>query len=319
MLFIALLLGNVIADLCLVRHGQSEGNRDPKKYIERTDSGVRLTEEGKRQARASAEKIKEAFQNSDQKLVFWVSPYIRTRETAKEMLQVLGEKVVTVKEEQLLIERNFGMIVGDGWQRFEKEEQDQKQRNSEEYYFQEMFNFQNIGKTFNPFYTKTPDGESQYDVLLRANQILHKIAAHDPHDRYHHVIITHGVTARTMIMANFHFTQEWYNATRNPCNTAVYHMNKDELKILYTGFHEKTGLQCDIQKVQAAFDKAHEEHVRTLNSYYGDHWSFVPEIEDFKAIDDSSSTEGSSAENSSSKRLLSKQTSSTTAGSADDA
>ena len=83
LLFIVFLLGNAIADLCLVRHGQSEGNVDPLKYIELTDSRVPLTEEGKRQARASAEKIKEAFQNSRQKLVFWVSPYTRTRETAK--------------------------------------------------------------------------------------------------------------------------------------------------------------------------------------------------------------------------------------------
>merc|ERR1711964_736784 len=87
-----------LADLCIVRHGQSEANVDKMKYIEDTDSKVALTEEGKKQARIAAGKLKKTFEETDQKLVFWVSPYTRTRETAREMLEILGEKVVAVKE-----------------------------------------------------------------------------------------------------------------------------------------------------------------------------------------------------------------------------
>src|SRR2546427_7954961 len=88
--------------LLLIRHGESEGNRD--RVFCRTPD-VPLTEEGRCQARAAGEWIAERY--APVRIV--TSPFARARQTADILAGVLGLAVVV---EPGLRERSYGGVAG---------------------------------------------------------------------------------------------------------------------------------------------------------------------------------------------------------------
>ncbi len=88
--------------LILVRHGESEGNRD---RVFTQSPEVPITERGKRQAEAAARWIKERFR--PQRLV--CSPYLRARQTANILAQQLS---LPVEENAAFREQSFGVFAG---------------------------------------------------------------------------------------------------------------------------------------------------------------------------------------------------------------
>ena len=88
--------------LLLVRHGESEGNRD-RTFTQHTD--VPLTAQGRTQARAAALRMAEHFRPA--RLVS--SPYARARQTAEILGEVLG---LSVEIEAALREQSFGVFAG---------------------------------------------------------------------------------------------------------------------------------------------------------------------------------------------------------------
>jgi len=88
--------------LLLVRHGESEGNRD-RTFTQHTD--VPLTALGRTQARAAALRMAECFRPA--RLVS--SPYARARQTAEIIGAVLG---LSVEIEAALREQSFGVFAG---------------------------------------------------------------------------------------------------------------------------------------------------------------------------------------------------------------
>src|SRR2546427_2251070 len=88
--------------LLLIRHGESEGNRD--RVFCRTPD-VPLTEEGRCQARAAGGWIAERF--APVRIV--TSPFARARQTADILAGVLGLAVVV---EPGLRERSYGELAG---------------------------------------------------------------------------------------------------------------------------------------------------------------------------------------------------------------
>jgi probable phosphoglycerate mutase len=91
-----------VARLLLVRHGESEGNRDG--VFTRTPL-VPLTDAGRAQARARAEWIRARF--APAQLV--TSPFTRARETAAIIGGMLG---LAVAVEEDLRERSYGTLAG---------------------------------------------------------------------------------------------------------------------------------------------------------------------------------------------------------------
>jgi probable phosphoglycerate mutase len=88
--------------LLLVRHGESEGNRD-RKFTQHDD--VALTDRGREQARAAGEKIAALFQPSR----LFASPFARARHTA----EIIGAVVnLPVETEPDLREQSFGIFAG---------------------------------------------------------------------------------------------------------------------------------------------------------------------------------------------------------------
>jgi len=88
--------------LILVRHGESEGNRD-RTFTQHVD--VPLTELGREQARAAGERIAKLFKPTR----IFASPYQRARNTA----EIIGERVnLPVEIEPDLREQSFGVFAG---------------------------------------------------------------------------------------------------------------------------------------------------------------------------------------------------------------
>ena len=103
--------------IILVRHAQSEGNKNREIHQSTPDHRVPLTAEGKEQAREAGLKLRSLLRSTDT-IHFFVSPYLRTRLTAELMLDELTSndptptpfprESIKVYEEPRLREQDFG-------------------------------------------------------------------------------------------------------------------------------------------------------------------------------------------------------------------
>src|ERR1700709_2832729 len=103
--------------IILVRHAQSEGNKNRDIHQTIPDHRVRLTTEGHRQAQEAGQRLRELLKPDDT-LQFFTSPYRRTRETTEGILRSLTSDEPTpspfprhkikVFEEPRLREQPFG-------------------------------------------------------------------------------------------------------------------------------------------------------------------------------------------------------------------
>jgi len=90
------------ARLILVRHGESEGNRD-RTFTQSPD--VPLTSEGREQARLAAAQIAERYRPS--RII--ASPYARAQQTGQIIAKALG---LSIESEAALREQSFGIFAG---------------------------------------------------------------------------------------------------------------------------------------------------------------------------------------------------------------
>src|SRR4051812_43829167 len=103
--------------IIIIRHAQSEGNRDKTIHQTLADHKVGLTPEGHQQALEAGEKLR-ALLRPDDTLHFFISPYRRTRETTEGILTGLTSNdpapspfqrsYIKVYEEPRLREQDFG-------------------------------------------------------------------------------------------------------------------------------------------------------------------------------------------------------------------
>ena len=90
------------ARLLLVRHGESEGNRD-RTFTQNPE--VPLTPVGREQARAAAHRMAQRYRPS--RII--ASPYVRARQTAEIIAEVLG---LSVELNAAFREQSFGVFAG---------------------------------------------------------------------------------------------------------------------------------------------------------------------------------------------------------------
>jgi broad specificity phosphatase PhoE len=145
--------------LILVRHGESEGNRD-RTFTQHVD--VPLTAMGREQARDAGEKIQRMFEPAR----IFTSPYARARHTA----EIIGEVVnLPVEIEPDLREQSFGIFAGQPYESL----------------------LSNAAYHEGPRWNWRPqEGESLIDVYDRAVPALERIArAWVGHDV---IVVSHG-------------------------------------------------------------------------------------------------------------------------------
>lgn len=191
----------------LIRHGESVQNTKENYTLGLPDHKVYLSEIGKQQAIKAGEFLKNYVIDNNINLenaVLWVSPYERTRETAKLINKSLH--IEKIKEDITLIEQRYGLFS-------DKEIELIKKLYPDEFNFYDNY-YQNDGK----FYAKLPQGESPYDVALRTKQFLETIFRDDENVLF---VVSHGTTIRTLIMNFFHYSPEWFNNEPNMENCSI--------------------------------------------------------------------------------------------------
>eukprot|EP01006_Ploeotia_vitrea_P035554 TRINITY_DN65896_c17_g1_i1.p1 TRINITY_DN65896_c17_g1~~TRINITY_DN65896_c17_g1_i1.p1 ORF type:complete len:327 (-),score=111.39 TRINITY_DN65896_c17_g1_i1:45-1025(-) len=193
--------------IILIRHGESEGNVDPKIYESMPDNRLRLTRRGQTQAREAGKKLKAMI--GDERVMFYVSPYVRTRQTFAMMVRSLAPDQYIFREEPRLREQDFG-----NFQKVEEIEECRRDRDK-----------------FGSFYYRFPQGESGCDVYDRVStfmETLHReFQNKDRPDNF--VLVSHGVTCRLFLMRYFNWDVERFQNLWNleHCQMVTMLLGKD--------------------------------------------------------------------------------------------
>eukprot|EP00584_Thalassiosira_punctigera_P008792 CAMPEP_0172542400 /NCGR_PEP_ID=MMETSP1067-20121228/13013_1 /TAXON_ID=265564 ORGANISM="Thalassiosira punctigera, Strain Tpunct2005C2" /NCGR_SAMPLE_ID=MMETSP1067 /ASSEMBLY_ACC=CAM_ASM_000444 /LENGTH=299 /DNA_ID=CAMNT_0013328633 /DNA_START=109 /DNA_END=1008 /DNA_ORIENTATION=- len=199
--------------IILIRHGQSEGNVDECAYVTTADWRIPLTDLGRKQAKVAGKQLREKICEKDASVVFYYSPYLRTKQTLEEIMPFFDEKeVVSCLEEPRISEQQIG-------------------------------NFQNVHQVldakaerskFGRFFYRFPSGEAGLDVYNRVSSFIptlvrdcnqHAIAGRDL-DNLNIVIVTHGLALRLMLMRWFQWSVDDFEQSQNPENCELITMNK---------------------------------------------------------------------------------------------
>jgi broad specificity phosphatase PhoE len=191
--------------IIIIRHAQSEGNRDKTVHQTTPDHRVPLTAEGHQQALEAGEKLRALLRNDDT-LHFFISPYRRTRETTEGILTGLcandpvpspfQRSHIKVYEEPRLREQDFGNF----------------QPGSEE-----VERLWRERASYGHFFYRIPNGESGADVYDRVSSFNGSLWRRFSEDTMASVaiLVTHGLCSRVFLMAWYHYSVEFFEDLRN--------------------------------------------------------------------------------------------------------
>ncbi|KAE9445083.1 hypothetical protein C3L33_23018, partial [Rhododendron williamsianum] len=150
--------------IILVRHGESQGNRDNSAYSTTPDYKIPLTPNGVAQAKLAGAQIRRVVSDDGRyrnwKVYFYVSPYERTRSTLSEIGRSFPkDRIIGVREECRVREQDFG--------NFQEE--------------QRMKVIKETREKFGRFFYRFPEGESAADVYDRVSSPVAELAEANIH------------------------------------------------------------------------------------------------------------------------------------------
>ncbi|RDW64900.1 phosphoglycerate mutase-like protein [Coleophoma cylindrospora] len=191
--------------IILIRHAQSEGNKNRDIHQSTPDHRVKLTPEGWTQAHEAGRRLR-ALLRPDDTLHFFTSPYRRTRETTEGILSTLTSDEpsptpfprhsIKVYEEPRLREQDFG-----NFQPCSAEMERMWQERAD----------------YGHFFYRIPSGESAadaYDRISGFNESLWRQFGEDDCASVC-VLVTHGLMSRVFLMKWYHFSVEYFEDLRN--------------------------------------------------------------------------------------------------------
>lgn len=231
--------------IILIRHAQSEGNKNRDIHQTTPDHRVRLTPEGHRQAQEAGQRLRELLRPDDT-LHFFTSPYRRTRETTEGILESLTSDspspspfprhTIKVYEEPRLREQDFGNFqpCSAEMERMWMERAD-----------------------YGHFFYRIPNGESAadaYDRVSGFNESLWRLFGEDDFASVN-VLVTHGLMTRVFLMKWYHWSVEYFEDLRNinHCEFVILTHNPDNGK--YT-LQNKLRTWSDLRK-----ERDHEKNL----------------------------------------------------------
>lgn len=208
--------------IILVRHAQSEGNKNREIHQTVPDHRVKLTSEGHRQSHEAGRRLR-ALLRPDDSLHFFTSPYRRTRETTEGMVESLSSDKpspspfprhsIQVYEEPRLREQDFGNFqpCSAEMERMWLERAD-----------------------YGHFFYRIPNGESAadaYDRVSGFNESLWRQFGEDDCASVC-VLVTHGLMTRVFLMKWYHWSVEYFEDLRNinHCEFVIMRLNPDNGK-----------------------------------------------------------------------------------------
>ncbi len=177
----------------LVRHGQSRANVGEVDAKDVGDYTIELTASGHEQARAVGASLGRAYLED---ALIYCSPYTRTRQTLRSILEGAGVPDARVYEDPRLREVEHGYA--------EYDAQETRRR------------------THGWFYYRFEGGESPADCFDRTSSFLESLMRQVERKGAQHVlIVTHGLTIRCFAMRYLHLTVEQFDELANPNNCDV--------------------------------------------------------------------------------------------------
>ena len=193
--------------IIIIRHGESQGNTDKSIYRNVPDYAIPLTAKGRQQSHDAGIELHERL--GDDSVMFYVSPFWRTRETYAGIAQAFTNYVM--REDPRLREQEWGHL-----REVDVTKAIEAKRDAYGRYFFRM-----------------PDGENGADVEDRVTTFLDTLHRdfEKPSFPRNVVLVTHGFTARIILKRWFHLSTENFEKMANPPNCGYfslkcgYHLN----------------------------------------------------------------------------------------------
>lgn len=193
-------------NILLLRHGESLGNQDEAMFSTTPDWKIPLSDKGREQAQRAGRRIQQLIDPADP-ILFYVSPYLRTKQTMKELR--LKNPILYTREEPRLREQDFGNFQDPLLIKEAKLERPK----------------------FGRFFFRFPNGgESGADVFDRVSAFsgtflrdMEQLGADHARDATA-IFVTHGITSRLFIMKWFHWSVDDFEALHNPPNCGLLHL-----------------------------------------------------------------------------------------------
>jgi broad specificity phosphatase PhoE len=204
--------------IILIRHAQSEGNKNRDIHQTIPDHRVKLTPDGWNQAHDAGRRLR-ALLRPDDTLHFFTSPYRRTRETTEGILSTLTSDEpepspfrrsnIKVYEEPRLREQDFG-----NFQPCSAEMERMWQERAD----------------YGHFFYRIPNGESAADAYDRVSGFNESLWRQFGEDDFASVcvLVTHGLMSRVFLMKWYHFTVEYFEDLCNINHCELLIMRKQE-------------------------------------------------------------------------------------------
>ncbi|KAK3314996.1 histidine phosphatase superfamily [Apodospora peruviana] len=204
--------------IILIRHAQSEGNKNRDIHQTIPDHRVKLTQDGWQQAYEAGRRLR-ALLRADDTLHFFTSPYRRTRETTEGILATLTSDEpepspfkrnnIKVYEEPRLREQDFG-----NFQPCSAEMERMWQERAD----------------YGHFFYRIPNGESAADAYDRISGFNESLWRQFSEDDFASVcvLVTHGLMSRVFLMKWYHFSVEYFEDLRNVNHCEFLIMRKEE-------------------------------------------------------------------------------------------
>jgi len=186
----------------LIRHGESIANIDRGIYSQLHGVNIPLTDKGYTQARQCGKILNTKLVSNN--IFFYLSPYLRTRQTFKTLLDELGDVNSIIREEPRIREQDFGNP-RDQFIDFSKDP-----------------DYNKCGS----FFYRFPNGECGADVYDRVSSFFYTLHRNFLKKDFPEnvVIITHGMLMRIFLMRWYHWTVEEFEKLQNPPNCYICKM-----------------------------------------------------------------------------------------------
>lgn len=204
--------------IILIRHAQSEGNKDRDIHQFIPDHRVKLTPHGWTQAEEAGRQLRSLLKPDDT-IQFFTSPYRRTRETTEGILRTLvsddpapspfQRSNIKVYEEPRIREQDFG-----NFQPCSAEMERMWQERAD----------------YGHFFYRIPDGESAADAYDRVSGFNESLWRQFGEDDFPSVcvLVTHGLMSRVFLMKWYHWSVEYFEDLRNVNHCEFIIMKRSE-------------------------------------------------------------------------------------------
>jgi len=189
-----------LENIFVIRHGESEEDVGPDIKKEAKDTEIGLTPKGIRQARESAEAIRNDLADFEH-ITLYVSPYKRTQQTAQIIIDTLKDDRIKMITEPSIRGLNWGNVTPEN---LKKTEQERYKVGVLHYHF--------------------PDGDKSPEYVRNIYNFVYKIIQekHINNDKKEcAIIIGHGFSLRIVVKAFTEMTDEDFKWIKNPSHTFV--------------------------------------------------------------------------------------------------